>query len=175
MAERSLAHDRALNTSPENMLLDRIEYEIGRLRERRPALDAVIDRAASIIVAHLACPRQRVIRVRIGLGGRAKFLFRSLNDRGATYVISPSVWSCSCPAYHRLEGRRPCKHTLAAYVLWRAAQPEPKARQRTCDGCDQRFSVGEMIELHEDNHDGLTYFDGDLLCGECADGAGVSR
>ena len=174
MAERSLPHDRALNTSPENILLDRIEYEIGRLRGRRPALDAVIDRAASIIVAHLACRRQRVIRVRFGLGRRYKFLFRSLNDRGATYVISPSVWSCSCPAYHRTEGRRPCKHALAAYVLWRAAQPEPKATRHTsCDGCDQRFPLGEMVELHPNNHDGLTHFDGDVLCHGCANGAGV--
>jgi uncharacterized Zn finger protein len=81
----------------------------------------VIDRAAGILVTHLACPNQRVILVRIGLGGRPKFIFRSLNERGATYVINPVVWSCSCPAHHRTGG--PCKHTLAAYVLWRVAGP----------------------------------------------------
>jgi hypothetical protein len=102
-------------------MLERIEEEIDRLRECRPALDGVTDRAAGIIVAHLACRRSRVIVVRIGLGGRPKYVFRSLNERGATYVINPVIWSCSCPAYHRTGG--PCKHVLAAYVLHRVARP----------------------------------------------------
>ncbi len=44
-----------------------------------------------------------------------------------------------------------------------------------CSGCSGRFPVRETIELTEDNHDGLTYFDGDLLCASCADLAGVTR
>ncbi len=117
MLERSIAQDHAAQT-PELDTLGRIEAELARLRECRPALDGVIDRAAGIIVAHLACPDQRVIVVRIGLGGRPKFLFRSLRERGASYVINPVIWSCSCPAYHRTGG--PCKHVLAAYVLYRS-------------------------------------------------------
>ena len=31
------------------------------------------------------------------------------------------------------------------------------------------------MELHEDNHDNLTYFHGDKLCTSCADAAEVAR
>jgi len=46
-------------------------------------------------------------------------------------------------------------------------------RLYACAGCAERFPRRELIELHEDNHDNLTYFHGDQLCGECADNAGV--
>jgi hypothetical protein len=120
LIERRIPQQDAAST-PELDTLGRIEAELARLRECRPALDGVTDRAAGIIVAHLACRRSRVIVVRIGLGGRPKYIFRSLNERGATYVINPVVWSCSCPAYHRTGG--PCKHVLAAYILYRVARP----------------------------------------------------
>ncbi len=113
VAQQQPAHDPG-------SALERIEEALDRLREARPALSGVIDRAAGILVTHLACPDQRVIVVRIGLGGRPKFLFRSLNERGAVYTVNPLVWSCLCPAFHRTEGRRPCKHVLAAYVLYRS-------------------------------------------------------
>jgi hypothetical protein len=143
-------------------VLERIEEEIHRLREKRPYLDDIIDRATNILLTHLSCPRQRVIRVRVGLDGRPKFLVASLNERGATYVINPLLWACSCPAFHRRG--RPCKHSLAAYVLWRAAQPV--ARKRTCSSCAGRFPVGQMIEVQEE-HESLTWFVGDMLCDGC--------
>ena len=37
-----------------------------------------------------------------------------------------------------------------------------------------RFSSRELTKLTEDNYDNLTYFDGDRLCQECADNAGVA-
>jgi hypothetical protein len=125
LSERSVApHGRKSTPDEEAVerereLLEKIEEEIARLRQQRPALEMVIDRATGIITTHLACRRQRVIGVRVGLGGRYKFVFRSLRELGASYVIAPGVWSCTCPAHHRTGG--PCKHALAAYVLWRAA------------------------------------------------------
>jgi hypothetical protein len=64
------------------------------------------------------------------------------------------------------------ERSVARGVRPRLVRP-PKARP--CAGCGARFAERELVELHEGNHDGLTYFDGDLLCGECAGGAGVIR
>lgn len=154
----TIAHDVRPSTDP----LERIEEEIARLREMRPALDYLIDRATDILLTHLSCPRQRVIRVRVGLDGRPKFLVASLNERGATYVINPLLWACSCPAFHRRG--RPCKHSLAAYVLWRAAQP--MVRKRTCSSCKERFPQGQMTEVQEE-YESLPWFVGDMLCNGC--------
>ncbi len=60
--------------------------------------------------------------------------------------------------------------SVACGVRPRPVRP-PKGRP--CAGCEERFPERELVELCEGNHDDLTYFDGDLLCGECADGAGV--
>lgn len=49
----------------------------------------------------------------------------------------------------------------------------PVGASGECSGCGGRFAGGDLVELHEGNHDDLTHFDGDLLCQECADGAGV--
>jgi hypothetical protein len=49
----------------------------------------------------------------------------------------------------------------------------PDKETTACDGCDARLPVRELLELAEDNHDGLTHFDGDLLCRMCARAAGV--
>lgn len=51
----------------------------------------------------------------------------------------------------------------------------PNGKTGTCSGCGRRFPNWELVELGEGNHDGLTYFDGDRLCRECADGAGVEH
>ena len=143
---------------PLDKIADRIEEEIARLRKKRPHLDVVIDRAAGILATHLSCPKQRVIVVRIGLGGRPKFLVNSLSESGATYVINPVVWSCTCPAAHCRPGR-PCKHVLSAYILWQAGQREVK---RTCDGCHERFPRRALIEVLDEH-----------LCRSCADAASV--
>jgi len=146
-----------------DQVADRIEQEIDWIRSKRPALSDRLDRAAGIIVQHLACRRQRVIRVRVGADGRVTFLVNGKG--GVVYSVSPTDWSCSCPDYeYRGKG---CKHSLAAYILRRAVMPA--RRLRTCDGCDSRFPRREMVEVHENEH----YFPGDLLCRSCADRAGV--
>lgn len=71
--------------------------------------------------------------------------------------------SCSCPDWqHR---HNACKHIIAVALI--------KAKTDVCSGCGSRFPRRELIELHEVNHDSLTYFHGDELCRECADNAGV--
>ena len=154
----STAHE---SSTPLDRILDRIEEELARLRRKRPALEETLGRAERILVTHFAVKSNRgtqLIRVRIGLDGRAKFLFSSLRDRGATYVINPSIWACTCPAYHRRGG--PCKHSLAAYGLWQAGQPE--ARRRTCDNCHERFPRRALVEVLDE-----------YLCRSCADAASV--
>jgi len=54
--------------------------------------------------------------------------------------------------------------------------PTEKVAVKTgaCSGCGGKYPRKELIELHEDNHDNLTYFHGDKLCRSCANSAGVS-
>jgi hypothetical protein len=172
MAKQRIACSGRESTTPLDRIGQRIEAEIHRLRVRRPALSDRLDRATKILVLHLACPRSRVVRVRIGADGQARFLVKSTSEGGVVYAINPRDWTCSCPDHHRRGGV--CKHALACWILWRVARPRVP-RRRTCDGCQRRFPRGELVELHPENHDGLAFFDGDLLCTECADGAGVLR
>jgi hypothetical protein len=60
-----------------------------------------------------------------------------------------------------------CKHATAATIA--------RAKSGVCAGCNLRFRRQELVELTEDNHDNLTYFDGDQLCRACADAAGVEH
>jgi hypothetical protein len=99
------------------------------------------------------------------------------------YPVSPGTWavpscsgadvylvglrdeSCTCPD-HKRTGRS-CKHVFAAHVV--------RAKTAECAGCGGRSRRRDMVECAEDNHDGLTYFDGDQLCRVCADNAGVEH
>jgi hypothetical protein len=81
------------------------------------------------------------------------------------YLVKPRDESCTCPDYRRRE--LPCKHVYAALIV--------RAKTAECAGCGGRSRRREMVECVEDNHDGLTYFDGDQLCRTCADAAGVEH
>ncbi len=98
-----------------------VEREIEVLRTLRPALEARIDRAATILVTHLSSPGGRVMRVRIGSHRRPAFLVRSANGSGV-YVVDPSTWECSCPDWRRRSSGGACKHGIACYVLWKAGK-----------------------------------------------------
>ena len=101
----------------------------------------------------------------------------ALSHRGGRYTV-PSLHgehrytvtytareeSCSCPDW---EFGHTCYHVLAAAVV--------RAKTGICAGCGRRSRHRELVELHEDNHDNLTYFHGDLLCPACADNAGVEH
>ena len=103
-------------------IAERVERELERLRERRPHLAGRIERAGNILVTHLSCRRQRLIRVRVS-GGQARLLVRG--SGGAVYVVDPTSWSCTCPDHHRRGAA--CKHSIACWALWRAsaAQASP--------------------------------------------------
>jgi hypothetical protein len=72
--------------------------------------------------------------------------------------------SCGCSDW-QIRGAT-CYHILAAAVV--------RAKTGVCSGCGRRFRHRELTECACGNHDDLTYFDGDLLCPECADAAGVA-
>ena len=171
MTEASIPQEASASTTPLDRVMDRVEEQLVRLRQERPGLGEHIERAEHILVAHFALKgnrRPQLIRVRIGLGGRPKFLVNSLNERGATYVINPSVWACSCPSYHRRSAA--CKHVLASWVLWQAGRPEIK--RGVCNGCSESFERGALVEVtHE--HESTQWFPGDFLCKPCADRSGV--
>ncbi len=99
---------------------ERVEAELERLRAARPALSSRISRAGNILVTHLSCRRQRMIRVRVR-DGRPRFLVSG--SGGAVYVVDPRSWECSCPDAHR-RGRG-CKHSIACWALWRVLQARP--------------------------------------------------
>jgi hypothetical protein len=82
---------------------------------------------------------------------------------GVTYTAREE--SCSCPDW-QIRGVS-CYHVLAVCIV--------RAKTGICAGCARRFRHRELVECVEGMHDNLTYFDGDLLCPECADKAGVAR
>lgn len=97
--------------------------------------------------------------------GRWTWRVPSCSDPETVYIVTLKPEFCPCPD-HQL-GNHTCKHLYAASYV--------KAKTTTCDGCRDRFRRRDLVELHEDNHDNLTYFHGDRLCEECADRAGVLR
>ncbi len=153
---------RAITPAPDD-LAARIEEEIARLREKRPHLSKRIDRAEGILVLHLALKKHRPIRARVGEGRTRRFLVTG--SRGATYVVDPSDWSCSCPDHHRRDGAV-CKHALSCYVLERASRPRPAPELVPCTSCRKVLPASSLVEVtHED--ESLTWFPGDRLCKAC--------
>ncbi len=174
--EKLLIENSVLET-----IADSVERELNRVRAARPGLASRVERAGGIVVTHLSCRRQRVIRVRVR-EGRARFLVSG--SGGAVYVVNPGDWSCSCPDHHRRGAG--CKHSIACWALWRAsARPalpgvevaedletvgrEVLAASRLCPcaGCSGRFHGRDLVEVQES----LTYFEGDLLCPGCYGGS----
>lgn len=107
--------------------------------------------------------------------------WRVPNGRGARYTVSLEHESCTCPDYRN--GDQPvCKHQVAAMIAAAKRRGGGGGGQRlqTCSGCGERYRTAELTEYMDGggsfaNHDNLTWFDGDRLCAECADNAGVSR
>jgi hypothetical protein len=75
-----------------------------------------------------------------------------------------------------LPGTRPTetwRNTVDERILAHPRTPTEKPKMAVCSGCGGEYPNRELIELHEDNHDNLTYFHGDRLCRLCANDAGV--
>jgi predicted nucleic acid-binding Zn finger protein len=85
------------------------------------------------------------------------------------YRVDYENETCSCPDFAFGHGRA-CKHILAVGIL----NAKRRAKKAVCSGCGGKYPRKELIELHEDNHDNLTYFHGDHLCRLCANDAGVA-
>ncbi len=160
---------------------ERVERELERVRAARPALSSRVSRAESIVVAHLSCRRQRLIRIRVS-GGRARFLVSG--SGGAVYVVDPTDWSCTCPDHHRRSAA--CKHSIACWALWRAsARPAiaaggmehvgeivgraVPALLRSCASCSVRLTGGELIEVGpEQAEHSIEVREGERYCRACA-------
>ena len=122
MSERSVAPPARPTTL--DLMAERIEHEVARLKAARPELEGRIDRAVTILVVHLSSPpSSRPLRCRVRHDGRAVLLVSSLSGeaRGAVYLVDPDTWECSCPDFHR-GSRGVCKHGLSGYLLWKAGR-----------------------------------------------------
>ncbi len=181
-----------IESSVVETIAERVERELERVRAARPALSSRVSRAESIVVAHLSCRRQRLIRIRVS-GGRARFLVSG--SGGAVYVVDPTDWSCTCPDHHRRSAG--CKHSIACWALWRAsARPAafggeddlvahaaeeivgragpPSSSPRPCASCGDRFPGRELVEVGPEEAEWtLAASEGDLLCRPCARRHGV--
>jgi hypothetical protein len=85
-------------------------------------------------------------------------------NRDGVYLVDQVDGICTCADMP--PAGEVCKHATAAIVV--------RAKTAECAGCGGRSRRRDMVECVEDNHDGLTYFDGDQLCRVCADNAGVA-
>jgi hypothetical protein len=149
------------------VLAERIEREVERIREARPHLSSRLDRASALLVAQLSLPPQtRPVRVRIGTDGRRpRFLVRSLTSGGVVYCVIPGTFECSCPDVHRRGQGRGCKHSLAVYILLRAA----RTQRRGCSACERGWVfVGEEILDPESGE--LVGAINPVRCTRCGDG-----
>ena len=75
-------------------------------------------------------------------------------------VVLVPVSRCSCDEHK--PGWR-CEHVVAAEAVKRATAP--------CTGCGRRFPHRDLTEVTED-HESLTFFEGDRLCDGCLDAHG---
>jgi hypothetical protein len=87
--------------------------------------------------------------------------------RAGVYLVDLADSLCTCADMPRASLGEVCKHTTAATIA--------RAKSGVCAGCGLRCRRRHLVECVEGGHDGLTYFDGDLLCRTCADAAGVEH
>src|SRR5215217_3710261 len=81
----TLPEEAGAEATSRELIAEIIEQEIEVLRRLRPTLKSRIDRASTLLVAHLASPRARRIRVRSGAGGDPTFLVSSSSQGGVVY------------------------------------------------------------------------------------------
>lgn len=151
-----------------DVIAERVENELARLREARPHLASRVDRAASVLVMQLSSSAStRPIRCRVRKGGRRVYLVSSLSSGGVIYEVSPVDWSCSCPDFHR--SGPGCKHALGCWILATANTPLPSVRpaEIPCSDCGESFPRDRPIEVGEGVAE-ETLNPGDMVCRMCA-------
>ena len=92
----------------------------------------------------------------IGHGEREITKVESKSRPGRIHFVNEDMTACSC------EATVLCRHIRIARI--RAA----RRRVVPCMGCGARHERRDMVELSEGEHDGLTFFDGDVVCAACA-------
>jgi hypothetical protein len=78
------------------------------------------------------------------------------------YIVSLKPEFCPCTDYTRTGVT--CKHMYAAWAV--------RAKYGTCEGCGRRYRRRDLVEVTEE-HESLTWFEGDQLCADCARGSGI--
>lgn len=74
----------------------------------------------------------------------------------------PEGSRCECVGYQH-HGH--CSHIVCAIIA--------RKKSALCEGCGHRYWHRDLVEVAEDNHDGLTWFRGDRICRGCARDSGV--
>ena len=59
-------------------------------------------------------------------------------------------------------------------ILAHPRTPTVELKTARCAGCRLEYPRREMVYLHEETHDNLTYFHGERVCRLCARRSGVS-
>jgi hypothetical protein len=90
--------------------------------------------------------------------------------RGVGKEMAPQEWTLPGT---RPTGRMATVDTRSIHTPTSEVPLPEKPKTAVCSGCGGKYPHPELIELHEDNHDDLTYFHGDSLCRSCANDAGV--
>ena len=121
-----------IKASVAQLLGERAEAELRRVRAARPHLGSRCERAEGILVSHLACGGSGgVIRARVR--GRELVGFLVRGSGGSVYRVEPwGSWRCSCPDHHR-RGKA-CKHALACWALWPPRRPRRRGSRRRRGG-----------------------------------------
>jgi SWIM zinc finger len=167
--ENARASDQSARASSKcERIVEAVEEELARLREKRPGLASRVDRASHLLVVHLSDPGSRTIRAKIDAKRRCRFLVRSLTS-GGIYVVDPGEagWTCSCPDYRRRNA--PCKHLVAAWCL-RAA--DRRAQRKGCSACDRGW-VFLPTEIVDPKSGEIAQTFNPVRCTRC--GGGLSR
>jgi hypothetical protein len=152
------------NANCQALLAERTEVEIARIRAARPALESRLDRAGTLLVTQLSCSSPlRPIRARIAADGTCQFLVGSTSSPRTTYSVVPGTFECSCPdARRRGKG---CKHSLACFILERAA----RTQQKGCGACNRGW-VHRTVEVVNPATGEVAEAINTTRCTRCSDG-----
>ena len=121
---------------------------------RKPAVQ-VLPHLQALSVEHEPLAEERFEEIAASHRGGLYSVPSLHGDHAYDFTYTAREESCSCPDWQIRGARFPCYLVMAAAVI--------RAKTGVCSGCGRRFWHRELVECFEDNHNGLTYFDGDLL------------
>lgn len=143
-----------------------IEKSVARPARNVPASDGDLEHVSSIV---RRSTRHLIVDARF-----VEILAEDFPQLGAA-AIGGALYEHPCRAAIALcEWAIRREDPRRALRNWAKKNRPRRPRLQACDGCGSLFEGCDLVELHEDNHDNLTHFHGDMLCKECCDGAGVT-